>query len=97
MSESLLDKYPQIKTLLEKKNAQKNEEMSARTPPPSHVTAETLWADAAEACSADWLTFTIKEPLTSQQTGELKEWLKKHKPSEVDRSDGVGWISVDFG
>ena len=97
MSESLLDKYPQIKTLLEKKNAQKNEEMSARTPPPSHVTAETLWADAVKACSADWLTFTITEPGTSQQEGELKEWLKKHKPSEVDRSDGVGWISVDFG
>ena len=97
MSESLLEKYPRLKTLLEKKNGQKNKEMSAGTPPPSHVTAETLWADAVEADCADWLTFTIKEPGTSQQEGELKEWLKKHKPSEVDRSDGVGWISVDFG
>ena len=96
MSESLLEKYPRLKTLLEKKNGQKNKEMSAGTPPPSHVTAETLWADAVEADCADWLIFSIEEPRTSQQTGELKEWLKKHKPSKVDMSDGVVWICVNF-
>ena len=97
MSESLLEKYPRLKTLLEKKNGQKNKEMSAGTPPPSHVTAETLWADAVEADCAVWLTFTITEPGTSQQAEELKKWLEKYKPSKVDMSDGVVWICVRFG
>ena len=28
------------------------------------------------------------------EDGDLSEWLEKNKPSEVRRSEGVGWIAV---
>ena len=126
MSQSLLEKYPHLRTLMEKKEdtatvvkeEEKSTEQKAGTssssssnrknimkrsrgpqpPPPPLVSAEKLAADGLEADKAEWLSFRIKETgWRSRQMGELSTWLEQNKPSQVLRSDGIGWISVYCG
>ena len=132
MSQSLLEKYPHLRTLMAKKEdtatvvkeEEKSTEQKAGTstsisssssssstrknimkrsrgpqpPPPPLVSAEKLAADGLEADKAEWLRFRIKETgWRSRQMGELSTWLEQNKPSQVLRSDGIGWISVYCG
>ena len=101
-SQSLLIKYPHLRTLLKENNEKKKEDIApprVRRPrdpqpaPAARVSAEQLCADSANADNDDWLCFVIKET-EREQMGELKRWLELNKPSKVRRSSGVGWISV---
>lgn len=78
MSQTLLEKYPNLRALLENKenpapttvkedSSTSRKEMRKRSmgpqpPPPAGVTAEQLFADSVEADEAEWLVFHIKEP-----------------------------------
>ena len=103
MSQSLLEKYPHLRTLLEKKETPTTVEekdimkrsRGPQPPPPPGVSAEQLFADGVESKKAEWLRFNIQETgWRSRQFGDLKNWLEQNKPSKVLRSDGIGWISV---
>ena len=59
------------------------------------IKAEELFQASLAADNDKWLQFQIEEAIPAKtQLVQLEEWLRKHPPSKIVRSSGVGWIAV---
>ena len=59
------------------------------------IKAEELFQASLAADNDKWLQFQIEEAIPAKtQLVQLEDWLRKHPPSKIVRSSGVGWIAV---
>ena len=59
------------------------------------IKAEELFQASLAADNDKWLQFQMEEAIPAKtQLVQLEEWLRKHPPSKIVRSSGVGWIAV---
>ena len=75
------------------------------SPPPSvcsvaslrcrRMKAEDLFQASLAADNDQWLQFQMEDSIPAKtQLLQLEDWLRKHPPSKIVRSSGVGWIAV---
>ena len=53
-----------------------------------------LYTESLAADNDQWILFQIEHVPANKQIEQLKMWLATNRPSQIQRSSGVGWIAI---